>query len=378
MKQNCLIIAGEKSGEEHCLEFFRDLKEQCPQISFWGVGGDRMAQEGFENLFHLHQFSNCGFSDVFFKLFFYFKALRKILHHVERRKCKAAVLIDFQEFNLHLARKLKKRRVKVVYFVAPQAWAWRSYRSKIVKKTVEALFTILPFEKSWFEKRGVRRVFSVPHPVLSRFESELPPFKHKTLKDPITVLLLPGSRNSEVRYMLPDFCRVLAEIKKNRQVKSLMVCTSSVQEENYRPYLHFIDQTCPDTQLTWALQKADVCIATSGTVTLTTALFCVPTVVCYKVSLFNEFVLDLVMNYRGYFCLANILHQKEVFPEFYQERMSVYNIRKKISNWICDAEEYRKTREILAQTRKLLTGEGISVARHIKQVIEDAYLKTCS
>ena len=378
MKQNCLIIAGEKSGEEHCLEFFKDLQKKCPQISFWGVGGDRMAREGFENLFHIKQFSNCGFSDVFFKLFFYFKALRKILSLVNKRNCKAAVLIDFQEFNLYLARKLKKRKVKVIYFVAPQAWAWRSYRSEIIKDTVETLFSILPFEKKWFEKRGVSKVISVPHPILSRFHEQLLPFEYRAVKNPVTILLLPGSRNSEVRHMLPDFCRVVKDIKQKMKVRCIMVCASSVSEEYYRPYLELIDQTCPDSRLAWALQEADMCIATSGTVTLTTALFCVPTVVCYKISLFNEFVLDLVVKYRGYFCLANIVHEKEVFPEFYQERMSVYNIREKILNWIYNVEEYKKTREVLSQTRQLLTGDGVCVAGHIKQVMENAYLKACS
>ena len=105
---NCLIVAGEKSGEEHCISFFDDLKSNAPEVHYWGVGGDLLQQKGLEVIYHLNDFSSMGFGEVFEKIPFYFKALNNIVEQVKSRKCKNAILIDFQDFNMRLAKKLSK------------------------------------------------------------------------------------------------------------------------------------------------------------------------------------------------------------------------------------------------------------------------------
>ena len=126
MSENVLIIAGEKSGEEHALTFLEGLKVQHPEIKFWGVGGDELAAQGMELKYHLRDFSSWGFSEVIKKLPFYIKALKNIEQEALKRKTKTAILIDFQDFNLRLAKRLKKQGVNVLYYVAPQAWAWKA------------------------------------------------------------------------------------------------------------------------------------------------------------------------------------------------------------------------------------------------------------
>ena len=141
---SCLIIAGEKSGEEHAMSFLPTLMESSPGMKFFGVGGDEMSSLGVENLYHLKDFSSWGFSEVIGKIPFYFKALNQIVEEVKKRKCKFAILIDFQDFNLRLAKKLNREGVRVFYYVAPQAWAWKAWRAKALEENVDTLFTIIP------------------------------------------------------------------------------------------------------------------------------------------------------------------------------------------------------------------------------------------
>ena len=151
---SCLLIAGEKSGEEHAMSFFPELKSLVPEAEFYGVGGDELKSHGMDLLYHLKDFSSMGFSEVIGKIPFYFNALSHIEKEVIRRHTKVAILVDFQGFNMRLAKRLSKRGVKVLYYVAPQAWAWKSHRAQALSETVHTLFTILPFEKNGFRIGG--------------------------------------------------------------------------------------------------------------------------------------------------------------------------------------------------------------------------------
>ena len=163
MKEQCLIVAGEKSGEEHFLSMWSDLKN----IHFWGVGGTEMSEKGVELLYHLKDFSSMGLSEVLVKIRFYQRAMNSYFQEVERRSCKTALLVDFQGLILRLAEKLAKKGVKVLYYVAPQAWIWKKERVVKLRDFVSSLYTILPFEKRWFEERGVKQVIQAPHPVFT-------------------------------------------------------------------------------------------------------------------------------------------------------------------------------------------------------------------
>ena len=128
---NCLLVAGEKSGEDHVLTFLSKLQTKLPHLQFWGVGGDQLAQRNVELLYHLKDFSSMGFSEVIAKILFYKRAENLLIREAKKRRCRVAILIDFQTFNLRLAKKLKKEGLAILYYVAPQAWAWKSYRAKI-------------------------------------------------------------------------------------------------------------------------------------------------------------------------------------------------------------------------------------------------------
>lgn len=373
-----MIIAGEKSGEDHCLSFYDDMKKLCPEFHFWGVGGDRLNGKGMEILYHLKDFSSWGISEVISKIPFYYKALDRIEMEVVKRDCKVAILIDFQDFNLRLAKKLKSRGVKILYYVAPQAWAWKEYRATVLEETVDTLFSIIKFEKKWFQDRGVKKIVSVDHPLYAQFSDTLKenPVEKKSfekINESLNILLLPGSRNSELSYMVDDFFQTAKYLKNKYNAKVSIVLSSNVNPSFIEPYKSLLDEVYTDDDLEKALRESDIAIASSGTVTLTCALFEVPTIVCYKGSLLNEFIFYQLIQYSGDVSLANIVHQKRVYPELVQERCTVYNIRFEIEKILSDKSLYSKTLETLKETKSLIRGEGIDTAKYIGDALRTSY-----
>lgn len=373
---SCLIITGEKSGEEHALSFFSELKSICPNTNFFGVGGDELASQGLELLYHLNQFSSWGYSEVIAKIPFYLNAMERILEEVDKRQCKVAILVDYQSFNLKLAGKLKKRGVEVLYYVAPQAWAWKEYRVKKLSKSVHTLFTIIPFEKKWFKERGLRNVISIDHPLWTSYKDQLAHFHSKNFILPVNLLLLPGSRNSEVQHMLPEFIEAVKILKKEIRLNVSIVKSSSVSAGLFENYDSFFDKVYSNDELTVALRQADFAFASSGTVTLTCALFEVPTIVCYKVSLFNKFIFDTFVKYRSFISLANIVHNCSVFPELLQDEVSAYNIVSHFKIWYYNHKKYQELKEKLAKTRDVVRGESIHIPTYLGNVIKQTYGKS--
>jgi lipid-A-disaccharide synthase len=377
--KSCLIIAGEKSGEEHALSFFKELKFNSPDTKFFGVGGDDLKSAGVELLYSLKDFSSWGYSEVIFKIPFYMKAMNNILFEVEKRNCKVAILIDYQSFNLKLAGKLKKRGVEILYYVAPQAWAWKEYRVKKLSEYVHTLFTIIPFEKKWFQDRLVKKVISIDHPLWTTYEKELVSFSsdqfNQSSKRPMRLLLLPGSRHSEVNLLLPEFIESVRVLQKEFPLEVSIVKSSSVNEELYAPYNGYFDKIYFNEDLVAALKSADFALASSGTVTLTCALFEVPTIVCYKTSLLNQFIFEAIVRYKWFISLANIIQNRSVFPELLQDEVSSYNIVSHFKFWYYNERDYRELKEQLKQTKKMVRGEGVDIPQYIANVINYSYGK---
>lgn len=376
MTKSCLIIAGEKSGEEHTLSFFADLKKSSPETQFFGVGGDELKQSGLELLYHLNDFSSWGYSEVILKIPFYKRAMENIIAEVQRRNCKTAILVDFQSFNLKLAGKLKELGVNVLYYVAPQAWAWKEYRVKKLANSVHTLFTIIPFEKEWFYNRGVKKVISVDHPLWTTYKNDLENFrKGMDVKSPVKILLLPGSRKFEVEKLLPIFIESIRNLRKEFPIQVSIVKSSSVPKELYESYRGDFDEEYTNENLTAALKKADFSLAASGTVTLTCALYEVPTVVCYKASLLNQFIYETLVSYRWFISLANIVQNRSVFPELLQDQVSSYNIVSHLRFWYYNKNDHMELLLKLKQTKDLVRGEKIDIPKYMADVIDSSYGK---
>lgn len=372
---SCLIIAGEKSGEEHCLSFFSRLKNMRPQVDFFGVGGDELEQEGMKLLYHLKDFSSWGYSEVFKKIPFYLNATDEIVAEVKSRNCKTAILVDFQTFNMRLAKKLKAEGIKVLYVVAPQAWAWKKWRVNSLKNIVDKLYTIIPFEKDWFKKRGVRQTISIDHPIYTKYLNELMNYDRiisepLKAKQKIKLLLLPGSRNFEVKNLLPIFGKVIKKLTNIYNLEVSIVKSLSVNEVIYDSVQLTYDKAYDNTAIVSAIKNADLCLAASGTVTLTCGLFQLPTIVCYKTSLLNQWIFDTFVKYDGAISLNNIIHQKILFPEFIQDNLEPYVLFETLKKWINDECFYKELVEKLSETKRIVKGECSDLAAHFASEIE--------
>jgi len=372
--RSCLLIAGEKSGEEHAMSFFPELKKLCPDTEFFGVGGNDLESQGMECLYHLKDFSSMGFSEVIQKIPFYFKALKRLESEVIARGTKTAILIDFQDFNLRLAQKLSARGVKILYYVAPQAWAWKAHRAQALARSTHTLFTILPFEKDWFKSRGVSQVRSIPHPLMLTYKDELQSIPEKPFgcwDKKLKILLLPGSRRFEVELLLPQFIETCRILKASRQVEVHLVKVGHLPEELYQYYSKDVDVWYESKELTKAMRNCHVALAASGTVTLSTGLFELPTVVAYRGSLLNEFIYNNVVKYQGPISLTNIIHGQMLFPEFVQGFVNAKSMSRIITSWISNEMVYNHLKNHLKETKKLLSGESFSVPQYMSQVIHE-------
>lgn len=273
------------------MSFFPELRALSPDTEFFGVGGDDLKNQGMELLYHLKDFSSMGFSEVIQKIPFYFKAMNLLEAEVIKRGTKTAIFVDFQDFNLRLASRLSKRGVKVLYYVAPQAWAWKPHRASILARATHTLFTILPFEKEWFQSRGVKQVRSIPHPLMLTYKHELqdiPAKPYGSWNNKLKILLLPGSRKFEVRLLLPKFAEAINILRKDYKVEVHLVKVGHIPTDYYDTIKDSVDVWYDSTELTKAMKECHVSLAASGTVTLSTGLFELPTVVCYQGSLLNE------------------------------------------------------------------------------------------
>jgi lipid-A-disaccharide synthase len=369
---SCLIIAGEKSGEEHAMTFFPELKRLVPDVDFFGVGGHELQSCGVELLYHLKDFSSMGFSEVIGKLPFYFRALSHLEKEVIRRGTKVAILIDFQGFNMRLAKRLSKLGVKVLYYVAPQAWIWKPQRAQILAKTVHTLFTILPFEKDWFHSRGVNQVRSIPHPLMLTYANEFNQIPEKPFGSwdkKLKILLLPGSRKFEIHSLLPIFIDTIKKLKASYPIEVHLVKVNHLGSDLYNYFENDIDVFYESQDLTSAMNNCHVALAASGTVTLSTGLFELPTIVCYQASLLNEFVFYQFINYQGPISLTNIIHNEMIFPEFVQASVNSSQLTRVIKTWLENENVYNDKKAKLKMTRKLLSGEAFSVPAYMAQVI---------
>jgi lipid-A-disaccharide synthase len=373
--KSCLIITGEKSGEEHALSFFSELKKKSPETQFYGVGGDDLNAQGLELLYHLKDFSSWGYSGVITKIPFYLKAMEAILDQVDKRGTKVAILVDYQSFNLKLAGKLKKRGVEVLYYVAPQAWAWKEYRVKKLSQYVHTLFTIIPFEKKWFTDRGVKNVIGIDHPLWTTYQKDLETLVTKPLDTPAQLLLLPGSRHFEVEALMPIFIDSIRILQTEFPLEVSIVKSTSISESLFHPYNKYFKKIYQNEEIVSALKASDFALAASGTVTLTCALFEIPTVVCYKTSLLNQFVYEFLVKYRWFISLANIVQNRAVFPELLQDQVSSYNIVSHFKFWYYNNDKYRELKDQLKQTKKQVRGEGLNIPEYMADVIKNSYGK---
>ena len=323
------IVAGEPSGDIHAAKLVSALKAISPKTKFFGNGGDKMAESGVEIIHHINDMSVMGFIEVIKNYPRLLNILKNTTSSIKKIKPDKIILVDYPGFNLRLAKKIKKLKLgmPITYFILPQLWAWKESRIKIMKKTIDQSISIFPFEKDWYNSKGLD-TFYAGHPFIEKeyeandsgkfFE------KHRFKKDRPVLILLPGSRQQEIDYHWPIFLATISELNKIFPgLQSVVIKSGHVKLAPIPEHVK-IEHSSES-----AMQNGTAAISSSGTATLECAVANLPTVVCYKMSYLNWVLFNLLGKVK-YISIVNLIAKKKIIPELIQHKMTPENIVKKI------------------------------------------------
>lgn len=325
MGKKILIIAGEASGDLHGASLVKALKAQDPGLELFGVGGEKMKAEGFEALFHINQMAFLGFVEVVKHLPYILKVQKALIDKALKMGVKTVVLIDYPGFNLNIAKKFKKLGIRVVYYIAPQIWAWGQGRVKKLKERTDIVLSVFPFEENFFKEHGVNVRF-VGNPLAERITGyEFMPeveFRAKWGLDPEKKILavLPGSRKHEVELLLKPALEAAEILEKESGFQTVVGCADTINEE-------FIRQIKPgDYKLIKGYQfeikkYADFGIVKSGTSTMESALLDMPLVIIYKTSSLTYNIGKRLIKI-GNLGMVNIIAEETIAPELIQDEVT--------------------------------------------------------
>lgn len=322
--RSILISAGEASGDLHGASLARALSDRVPGIRLFGLGGPQMAAAGVQCLAHASDVAVVGLTEIGRHLGAILRALRRIRQAIERERPAALVLIDFPEFNFRLGRAASRLGIPVVYYVAPQVWAWRRYRAREMARWLTKLLAVFPFEVPFYERFGVP-VQLIGHPILDSLPCNLTREQARRAleigPDEALVGLLPGSRHAEVQRMLPVMLNAAKIISRQRPAVSFRLALApSVEFEQVRHLLTESPHPCPvEKGATYqVMAAADLLLVASGTATLEGACFGTPMVILYRVSPVTYLVGRLLIHGVDHIGLPNLLAGQAVVPELIQ------------------------------------------------------------
>ena len=367
------IIAGEASGDLHGSNLLAALKEINPAIETRCWGGDLMKKEGATIVKHISELAFMGFVEVLFNLRTILKNIDFCKKDILEFKPDILVLIDYPGFNLRIAEWAKNNNILVHYYISPQVWAWKQSRVNIIKRCVDKMYTILPFENSFYEKFDYSTEY-VGHPLLDEIEKHAQHSIDKTeflsknnLSDLPIIALLPGSRKQEIHVKLPIMLAAVKDLKTHQ----IVIAGAPNQSLDMYQAFESLGVTIIFGQTYNLLSFSELAVVTSGTATLETALFSVPQVVCYKGS-FISYVIARTLIKIKYISLVNLIMDKMVVKELIQQDCTSDNIRKEISLLI-ENQEYRDKMIANYGEMRLLLGQGGA-----SQKVANSLLKTIS
>ncbi len=403
-----MIVTGESSGELYGALLAKELKKSYPDVRIVGIGGDRMRKVGVELISGIS--SAFGISELFFALRDLKSAFKRIKETIKELMPDVLILIDFPDFNIKVAGFAKACKIKILYYVSPQVWAWRKGRVKKIAGLVDRMAVILPFEADIYRRAGLQCEF-VGHPIVEEIEEVLqstnpssPPFISPLSKggdrgvnggiinselrtifkstlglDPNRPLLslLPGSRPHELERLLPLMVEVIREFKRGPEInsgKDYQFCiplAPNINEVKYRQYIDAliqegaISKRCETIQV---LAAPDMAVIASGTATLQAAFLEVPMVVIYKLSPFSYLLGRLFINVK-HICLVNILSGREIVPELLQQKANAEDIIEKLKKIMFDVA-YREG--MINQFKKIKEPFlGLKASNRVSGIIEE-------
>jgi lipid-A-disaccharide synthase len=360
-----MIVAGEASGDLHGGNLVRAMRRIDPDLSFYGIGGEKMQAAGVELLADAADMAVVGLTEVVFKLGMILRVMRRLKSSLAKTPPDLVILIDYPDFNLPLARAARKRGIKVLYYISPQVWAWRKGRIETIRKTVDRMVVILPFEEKFYRDAGVDVTF-VGHPLLDEVRKKYS--RPEALKrfglreEAVTVAILPGSRRSEVAVLLPEMlraCRILAE--KISPLQFILPIAGTLDPAFVRNILgQFpVRVNVIRDEIYDVIAVSEAAMVASGTATLETALLETPMVVVYKVSGVS-YAIGRRFIRVDHISLVNLIAGCAVVPELIQDDANPERIAAEVRELITRHGKAREMKASLALIRGKLGAPGAS------------------
>lgn len=369
------IIAGEASGDLHSANLMKEIVKCDSKASFRGIGGDKMIDAGLSPVKHYKDTSFMGFVEVIINLKTILAAIKLCKNDILKFKPDAIILVDYPGFNLRIAEFAKVNNIKVFYYISPQLWAWKSSRIKTIRKFVDQMFVILPFEKEFYNSYNYKVDF-VGHPLIDAISGfsasnnkEAFCNLNKLNSKPI-IALLPGSRKQEIAKMLPVMCNIINNYPDYQFVLAAM---NSINQDFYLKHINNSNLKIIYNQTYDLLLNSNAAVVTSGTATLETALFNVPEVVCYKGSVISYYIAKSFVKLK-YISLVNLILNKKAVTELIQNDYNTKNIIAELDKILFDSEYKNNMLENYSELNILLGKSGASektaklIAEYIKTV----------
>ena len=370
------IIAGEASGDLHGANLIKEIKKLDSNATFRFWGGDLMEEQGVELVKHYRDLAFMGFLEVIRNIRTILGNLKFCKEDILDYKPDAVIFIDYPGFNLRIAEFVHTNKIPTLYYVSPQVWAWKQSRVEKIKKVVDKMFVILPFEKDFYKKFDYDVSF-VGHPLIDAIEQ----FKEKAiskqafcekygLNEKPIIALLPGSRSQEIEKKLPI---MLSVVLKYEEYQFVIAGAPSRSNEYYAPFLakENVHVVVNDTYN--LLNTSHAALVTSGTATLETALFKVPQVVCYKSSAFSYRIAKLLIGKRiKFISLVNLIVGKEIVKELIQSKLTEINLKKELGVILSTEGRENMVKEYqLLEDKCGGTGASFNTANEMLKTLEE-------
>ncbi len=362
-KKQIMIVAGEASGDLHGGNLVQAMHRIDPEIRFYGVGGKKLKEAGVELIADAAEMAVVGLTEVVSKLGMILKVMAQLKALLKKDRPDLIILIDYPDFNLPLAKAAKKYGINVFYYISPQVWAWRRGRIKKIKKIIDRMAVILPFEADLYKGVGIDATF-VGHPLLDVVRTKYPrkeALRRFDLAEGVTTVgILPGSRQSEVTRLLPVMLGA-AEIidKKIKDVQFVLPLADTLDNAFVSQIIekHSVAVRLIPNEVYDVIGCTDIAMVASGTATLETALMETPMVIIYKVSAPSYYVGRMVINV-DHIGLVNIIAGKAIVPELIQFEASPEKIAANVIDILASRERMENIKAELKKIRNMLGRHG--------------------
>ncbi len=357
------ILAGEASGDQHGAKLVSAMQEKDPFLFFCGMGGDALRRAGVRIVMEASELTVVGITEVFAKIPAILRGLVKIKKLLKSLKPDLLILIDFPDFNLHIAAVAKKLGIPVLYYISPQIWAWRQGRVKRIGKLVDHMAVILPFEQPFYKAHNVPVTF-VGHPLLDADLPAADPVLNAGPNAPTVIGLVPGSRDNEIIRHLPVMLDAAETLKERLSQATFIVSHApSVERKRIQAVLagHHLGAKVEliSDGVEKVFKRCDVIIAASGTVTLQAAIHGIPMVIIYKVSAVSYWLGRALVRVPN-IGLVNLIAGEQLVPELLQHEACAENIAATVENMLNDTRRLHKLKQQLFALRDVLGSGGAS------------------